>query len=425
MAPRLGNDDQIPDTRRQLSELPSPPAPPSPSVANMTQLMVGLQEFGNLMASMRDCHRQTQCDSCQKSDFFGFRYKCAVCENYDLCSDCFEERKTSQDHEKNHPMILLEKFERVSQIPDLEKTNWISWDRGTVHNFSCNPCANMIPIKGLAIVCDDCKGGYRMCYDCYSNGKLTEDHQSDHCLILEAAANDYKMRKTQINLTERLATSNFGRISRAEVNGETLLVKMCKTRLDVVRSTPVTDLQRLEDQMQIFKEFHSEFIVSSKQFNLTQPIAIMTYEHFRNRSLEDHLGKGSYEKIDNPNRFSIGFSVIRGLYRMHQKGILHKDLKLDKILLTEYETAKIADRGFAFDMKEKYKGGHRESSMSYYPANELNPTAPSSDVYAYGLLFNEIMTSVRNTKLKQGMVMNHVKRKFSNFCWKYKCYITR
>jgi len=49
-----------------------------------------------------------ECDGCRKQDFEGLRFKCTVCENYDLCATCKFEGRTSWSHTTEHPMRLLE-----------------------------------------------------------------------------------------------------------------------------------------------------------------------------------------------------------------------------------------------------------------------------------------------------------------------------
>lgn len=48
-------------------------------------------------------HFNVQCDGCGLSPISGHRYKCAVCSNYDLCSDC--EKK--QVHHPGHPLLKI------------------------------------------------------------------------------------------------------------------------------------------------------------------------------------------------------------------------------------------------------------------------------------------------------------------------------
>jgi len=45
------------------------------------------------------------CDGCEMSPIVGVRYKCAVCEDFDLCEKC----ESVTDHE--HPFLKIKKPE--------------------------------------------------------------------------------------------------------------------------------------------------------------------------------------------------------------------------------------------------------------------------------------------------------------------------
>ncbi|KAB7505823.1 E3 ubiquitin-protein ligase KCMF1 [Armadillidium nasatum] len=47
------------------------------------------------------------CDACLKSNFKGRRYKCLICFDYDLCSICYENGATTNQHTTNHPMQCI------------------------------------------------------------------------------------------------------------------------------------------------------------------------------------------------------------------------------------------------------------------------------------------------------------------------------
>lgn len=51
-----------------------------------------------------DQHRCT-CDGCYQRNFTGFRYKCTVCDDYDLCSFCYMAKK----HDLDHPFMQIDK----------------------------------------------------------------------------------------------------------------------------------------------------------------------------------------------------------------------------------------------------------------------------------------------------------------------------
>ena len=51
---------------------------------------------------------KTHCDSCSKELTLKLIFKCAQCEDYDLCIDCFCQGKESQDHLNDHSFRILE-----------------------------------------------------------------------------------------------------------------------------------------------------------------------------------------------------------------------------------------------------------------------------------------------------------------------------
>lgn len=60
-------------------------------------------------------HRNICCDGCQRQNFYGRRFKCLRCVNYDLCGDCYDIHMETQEHSIDHPMQLLVD----NQLPDL------------------------------------------------------------------------------------------------------------------------------------------------------------------------------------------------------------------------------------------------------------------------------------------------------------------
>ena len=48
------------------------------------------------------------CDACGKGGFSGKRFKCLVCYDFDLCSDCYEAGETGTGrHSTLHPMQCI------------------------------------------------------------------------------------------------------------------------------------------------------------------------------------------------------------------------------------------------------------------------------------------------------------------------------
>lgn len=70
---------------------PSPSPVPAPSVNPTPTQSVPAIHFG------------VTCDGCQTSPIHGIRYKCFVCSDFDLCSNC----EATKTHDQTHPLIQI------------------------------------------------------------------------------------------------------------------------------------------------------------------------------------------------------------------------------------------------------------------------------------------------------------------------------
>lgn len=86
------------------------------------------------MTSIQD---RVSCDSCKKTGFRGLRYKCLACEDFDLCSSCYEAGLTTSSHSVNHPMQCIIAKEDYELFYSGES---LSTDRP--HSLTCPLCGN-------------------------------------------------------------------------------------------------------------------------------------------------------------------------------------------------------------------------------------------------------------------------------------------
>ena len=52
-------------------------------------------------------HEGVSCDSCNKNNFRGKRFKCLICYDYDLCAQCYDSGASTTRHTKDHPMQCI------------------------------------------------------------------------------------------------------------------------------------------------------------------------------------------------------------------------------------------------------------------------------------------------------------------------------
>ena len=358
--------------------------------------------FKALVLCNLGCHFGVTCDSCSSENIFGYRYLCAICEDYNLCSNCFEDRKQTKDHQLHHPLLLIRSPDTVSKLNNflsLLATGLSSLQAflamyEVTHDHTCNSCSNGQKIKGLLFICDDCRG-FRICYKCYESGT----HGKNHCLIVRFIPRNYKIQWDQITLQKKLGSGAFGEVHLCNIAGNLYAVKQSKS--NKLNTLNERETEALENEIEIYQEFFCNYIVEIKGYGLTNNSIFMVLEYLSGGNLENHLRSEKYKNESKRRRFFFCENIIRGLYRMHKKGIVHKDLKPDNIFITEYDSLKLGDLGIAFHPDITKEGVSRLTQRTYYPKNDQNVSHPCYDIFAFGLLLNEIMTGRRNLTMNE------------------------
>lgn len=87
--------------------------------------------------------------------------------------------------------------------------------------------------------------------------------------------------------------------------------------------------------------------------------------------------------------------VCAGLSRAHARGLVHRDVKPENVLVTADGTVKVADFGLVRAMEEASTTGGSLLASVHYVAPELvrgGEATPASDQYAVGVLLYELLT---------------------------------
>lgn len=142
-------------------------------------------------------------------------------------------------------------------------------------------------------------------------------------------------------------------------------------------------------------------IVSIWDFHDSEDLSFFVMEYFCN-----NLGLiiGETYRVEDPSRIlsvdrAIDYTrqILVGLSRLHQAGIIHRDIKPYNILVTDQNTVKITDFGLSKLRGEDFRGpSNLMVGSPYYAAPEQeqdpNQVDARADLYAVGVMLYRMLT---------------------------------
>lgn len=166
-----------------------------------------------------------------------------LCENYDLCSRCFEMRMINREHLLNHPVVRFDEpgilfgfeVDHDLNLNDLKR----KFKNESHTGFYCDMC-NCDSIKGLRFKCDQCSN-FDICLDCYESKQDKGDHKADtHSLIVIAKNISIQIDPDEIVIdtfqVSKLGQGAFGSVYKAKYKNETVACKKMLNKKDLVKS---------------------------------------------------------------------------------------------------------------------------------------------------------------------------------------------
>ncbi|XP_062208040.1 cysteine-rich receptor-like protein kinase 44 isoform X2 [Phragmites australis] len=214
----------------------------------------------------------------------------------------------------------------------------------------------------------------------------------------------HTIREATCNPRNKLGGGAFGSVYKMELpDGRCMAVKKVKTRKPR-RGRLVDDAGEGGARLQLENE--GNVLVRVQHPNLVKFVecckdgddCFVITEFVPNGSLDKyfHGEDRDREELPWPPRYKIIQGTCNGLLYLHQQGILHRDLKMENILLDSDMNPKITDFGISkvIDQRRTHITMDFAIGTKGYMAPEyaVRQYSPTSDVYSFGVLLLEIVT---------------------------------
>jgi serine/threonine protein kinase len=152
-------------------------------------------------------------------------------------------------------------------------------------------------------------------------------------------------------------------------------------------------LQRFIQEIDILQSVEHQSIVKIKEVLYTDQNLFIVTEYCPNGELSTYLSNAG--ELQFPEIQKFFFQIIHALYFLHERGVAHRDIKLDNILLDEENNLRLADFGFS-----RYSDGsslmETPCGSPYYAAPEIlcgkSYDGTKSDIWSAGVVLYILAT---------------------------------
>ena len=169
----------------------------------------------------------------------------------------------------------------------------------------------------------------------------------------------------------------------------TVAVKMLKEGV----GDDATSFKRFINESKAVSMLSHPNIVSIYDVSVREDLKYIVMEHIRGITLKNYMSR----KGKLPVREAISFTeILRALDHAHSKGIIHRDIKPQNIMLLKNGMIKVADFGIAkLPSAETVTVTDKAIGTVYYISPEQasgKPIDPRSDLYSVGVMLYEMVT---------------------------------
>ncbi|TPX61796.1 hypothetical protein SpCBS45565_g07173 [Spizellomyces sp. 'palustris'] len=208
-------------------------------------------------------------------------------------------------------------------------------------------------------------------------------------------AKKFSNRIEDYELKEMLGRGGFGFVHKAVSKskgtyGREVAIKMIDKRL--MKAANMT--RRVANEVEIHWQLHHPSILELYNYFEDQSYVYLVMELCQNGELYRYIHQRKCP-LTEPEARGVMAQIVRGLLYLHANGIIHRDLKLSNLLLTDNFDVKIADFGLAVKLNDPEGEQKTMCGTPNYISPEIvsrQPYGLTSDVWSLGCMIVTILT---------------------------------
>jgi serine/threonine protein kinase/dienelactone hydrolase len=153
---------------------------------------------------------------------------------------------------------------------------------------------------------------------------------------------------------------------------------------------------RFEQEAKAASALNHTNITTIYEINEAEDECFISMEYIEGKSLKQLIKEKEIENWNIGKIIDIGIQIAEGLSKAHQKGIIHRDIKSDNIMLTADGLVKIMDFGLAKlrGASKVTKTGSTLGTLQYMSPEQVQglEVDQRSDIFSFGVVLYEMIT---------------------------------
>lgn len=201
------------------------------------------------------------------------------------------------------------------------------------------------------------------------------------------AVDDWEIDITQLHIEAKIASGAFSNLYKGSYCGQEVAVKILKDVHD-----DSSQYQEFLQEVAIMRKVRHKNVVQFIGACTRKPNLCIVFEYMSGGSVYDYIRR------EGPLRLvaclKLAADVSRGMDYLHQRKIIHRDLKAANLLMDDHQIVKIADFGVARVIEYN---GHMTAETGTYrwmapEVIEHKPYDEKADVFSFAVVLWELLT---------------------------------